>query len=242
MTLSLQSCWPLVCGHHAWPRRLQRRPPRLRHRPSKNDYSKPTPGCAVRAAPTTRAPIDLTTTVVMADGTMSRETWAADPKAPIDCFYVYPTVSTDPTPNSDMTAGAEERNVIRQQFARFASQCRPFAPLYRQVTLRGLRALLAGGTPPLLDTRRRVRRCARCLELLPEERQRRPRRRAHRALAGLVRPDAAHRARDRRQAGPVAHRSRRFCSARTSPCRKARMSAARFRRCRSAAPATRPAA
>ena len=34
-----------------------------------------------------------------------------------------------------MTAGNEERNVIRQQFARFASQCRTFAPLYRQVTL-----------------------------------------------------------------------------------------------------------
>ena len=36
-----------------------------------------------------------------------------------------------------MTAGNEERNVVRQQFARFASQCRPFAPLYRQVTLNG---------------------------------------------------------------------------------------------------------
>ena len=31
---------------------------------------------------------------------MTRETWAADPKAPIDCFYVYPTISTDTTDNS----------------------------------------------------------------------------------------------------------------------------------------------
>src|SRR6188508_2248085 len=33
--------------------------------------------------------VDLTTTVVAADGTMTKETWAADPKAPIDCFYIY---------------------------------------------------------------------------------------------------------------------------------------------------------
>ena len=81
----------------------------------------------------------------MADGQLSRETWTADPNAPIDCFYVYPTVSTDTAPNSDMTADAAELNVIRQQFARFASKCRPYAPLYRQVTLAGLRSRLAGG-------------------------------------------------------------------------------------------------
>lgn len=89
--------------------------------------------------------IDLTTTVVAADGSLSREPWTADANAPIDCFYVYPTVSTDPTPNSDMIADAAERNVIRQQFARFASKCRPYAPMYRQITLAGLRTVLAGG-------------------------------------------------------------------------------------------------
>ena len=89
--------------------------------------------------------IDLTTTVVAADGTMTRETWAADPKAPVDCFYVYPTISTDPTDNSDMTADPAELNVVAQQFARFGSKCRPFAPLYRQMTLVGLRKRLAGG-------------------------------------------------------------------------------------------------
>ena len=58
------------------------------------------------------------------DGTTTREAFTANPSPPIDCFYVYPTVSMDPPPNSDMTAGNEERNVIRQQFARFRSQCR----------------------------------------------------------------------------------------------------------------------
>src|SRR5215218_10451458 len=53
--------------------------------------------------------VDLTTTIVTANGKLKRETWAADPKAAIDCFYVYPTVSTDQTPNSDMIAGAEEK-------------------------------------------------------------------------------------------------------------------------------------
>ena len=89
--------------------------------------------------------VDLTSTVIKADGSMSREAWTADAKAPIDCFYVYPTVSTDLTANSDMTADPAELNVIRQQFARFASKCRPYAPLYRQVTLAGLRRILGGG-------------------------------------------------------------------------------------------------
>jgi hypothetical protein len=87
--------------------------------------------------------VDLTTTVVAADGTLTQEAFTADPKAPIDCFYVYPTVSADATPNSDMSQDPPEKNVIVQQFARFASHCRPFAPMYRQITLRGLQVALA---------------------------------------------------------------------------------------------------
>ena len=89
--------------------------------------------------------IDETTTIVAASGKLTRETWKASPNASIDCFYVYPTVSTDQTPNSDMTADPAELNVIRQQFARFASVCKPYAPMYRQITLAGLRRMLAGG-------------------------------------------------------------------------------------------------
>jgi hypothetical protein len=44
--------------------------------------------------------VDLSTTVVTADGKLSVEKWSLNPKAPIDCFYVYPTVSNDPTPNT----------------------------------------------------------------------------------------------------------------------------------------------
>ena len=48
-----------------------------------------------------------------------------------------------------MTADPAELNVVATQFARFASKCRPFAPLYRQVTLAGLRAVMAKGAPAL---------------------------------------------------------------------------------------------
>ena len=87
--------------------------------------------------------VDLSTTVIAADGKLTREAFTANPNPAIDCFYVYPTVSLDPGGNSDMVAGPEERNVIRAQFARFQSVCRPFAPLYRQFTLTALRAAAA---------------------------------------------------------------------------------------------------
>ena len=90
--------------------------------------------------------VDLTTTIVAADGTLTREEFTANPKAAIDCFYVYPTVSTDTGTSSDMTPDPAEKNVVLQQFARFASKCRTFAPMYRQMTLAGLRQRLSGGT------------------------------------------------------------------------------------------------
>jgi hypothetical protein len=89
--------------------------------------------------------VNLDTTIVRANGSFAREAWKGEPNAPIDCFYVYPTVSTDPTPFSDMTADPAELNVVRQQFARFGSVCRTYAPLYRQVTLAGLRRAIASG-------------------------------------------------------------------------------------------------
>ena len=88
--------------------------------------------------------VDQSATIVAADGTLTREDWKANPNAPIDCFYVYPTVSTDPGGNSDMNAGPEENGVVRSQLARFASQCRVYAPLYRQATLTALRAATTG--------------------------------------------------------------------------------------------------
>jgi hypothetical protein len=84
--------------------------------------------------------VDLDATVIQADGTMTVERFHADPNAPIDCFYVYPTVSRQRTPNADMTIEAAETNVVLHQFARFGAKCRLYAPMYRQVTL----AVIAG--------------------------------------------------------------------------------------------------
>ncbi|MEP7341895.1 MAG: DUF3089 domain-containing protein [Acidobacteriota bacterium] len=110
---------------------------------SKNDYGKGETWLC-RPGRQDACAVDLTTTIVAANGKLTEEKWTANQKAPIDCFYVYPTVSNDPTPNSDMNAGPEEKNVIQHQFARFGSQCKVYAPLYRQVTLTALRANLSG--------------------------------------------------------------------------------------------------
>ncbi|HZP67642.1 MAG TPA: DUF3089 domain-containing protein [Rudaea sp.] len=88
--------------------------------------------------------VDLTATVVAAGGKTSRELFHAAANPPIDCFYVYPTVSMEPTPNADMAIGPEERGVVRLQFARFASKCRLYAPVYRQMTIEQLRKAVSG--------------------------------------------------------------------------------------------------
>jgi hypothetical protein len=75
-------------------------------------------------------------------GSTGRSSVAKD--APLDCFYVYPTVSRDRGLNSDMSAGGDERIAAETQFARFASVCRPFAPIYRQMTVASIAAYATG--------------------------------------------------------------------------------------------------
>ena len=115
----------------------------------KNDYSD---GRAWLCRPgrTDACAVDQNTTIVAADGTLTREEFKADPNPPIDCFYVYPTVSSDPSGNSDMNIDPAERGVVRSQFARFGAACRLFAPMYRQITLAALRSSIAG-TPMQVD-------------------------------------------------------------------------------------------
>jgi len=92
---------------------------------------------------------DLSTTVISAEGKLTLEPWSADPNAPIDCFYVYPTVSKVRAGNSDMIARMEEKEVARRQFARFGSKCRLYAPIYRQATVTALRAAVIGVPLPV---------------------------------------------------------------------------------------------
>jgi hypothetical protein len=88
-------------------------------------------------------------TIVAVDGSLTRETFHPAKNPPIDCFYVYPTVSNEPGGNSDLTITGAEKLVVDAQFARFASKCRLFAPMYRQVTLTALRAMIAGKPLPM---------------------------------------------------------------------------------------------
>ena len=74
-------------------------------------------------------------------GSVGKSSVAKDP--PIDCFYVYPTVSRDQGMNSDLNV-SEERSATEVQFARFASVCRTFAPIYRQMTVGAVVAYSAG--------------------------------------------------------------------------------------------------
>jgi hypothetical protein len=115
--------------------------------PSPNDYSKLENWLCLPGRQDA-CDVDLTTTVIAADGALSTEPWkaAADPK--VDCFYVYPTVSLEPMINSDMTQGSTEKSVVRAQFARFGEVCRPFAPMYRQVTMFGLLKRMSGTPIP----------------------------------------------------------------------------------------------
>ena len=82
--------------------------------------------------------VNLDTTVIAPDGSRSVQhtSAATDPK--IDCFYIYPTVSTATTLNQPLKPEPTIVATARAQVARFASVCRLFVPLYRQVTVYGL--------------------------------------------------------------------------------------------------------
>ena len=78
---------------------------------------------------------DLTTTVVGRNGAAHavRSAPATDP--PVDCFYVYPTVSLQKTANANLHVDAAEREVAVAQASRFSQVCRVYAPMYRQITV-----------------------------------------------------------------------------------------------------------
>jgi Protein of unknown function (DUF3089) len=93
---------------------------------------------------------DEDATIVQADGTLTVEKFKPVKDAPVDCFYVYPTVSLQQTGNADMRADPEETRVVAQQFARFGAVCQTYAPLYRQTTIKAMFARL-GGQPTDAD-------------------------------------------------------------------------------------------
>jgi hypothetical protein len=78
----------------------------------------------------------LSTTVFSTSITQLAVTSPKPVKQPaIDCFYVYPTVSDQPTENANLHIDPVERSIALYQAARYSQYCRVFAPMYRQVTL-----------------------------------------------------------------------------------------------------------
>ena len=124
-----------------------RAPPRPARAADDDPYAKAQAWlCRPGASDLCAAPV--VATVVQSDGSRATRVLKPNPAAPIDCFYVYPTVSEDPAGNSGMTAGPGEKRAVAQQFAAFASVCRPFAPIYRQVTIAGVEAVLRARAAP----------------------------------------------------------------------------------------------
>ena len=77
----------------------------------------------------------LQTTVITSDGAAKVVNTKLAKRPKVDCFYVYPTVSDQPTTNADLTVDPQQTAIARYQASRFSQRCRVFAPMYRQLTL-----------------------------------------------------------------------------------------------------------
>jgi hypothetical protein len=80
---------------------------------------------------------DLTTTSVAVDGSTTVRPAHSDPAAPVDCFYVYPTVSPARGANAPLAITPEMRGIAALQAKPFSQDCRVFSPVYRQMTFQG---------------------------------------------------------------------------------------------------------
>jgi hypothetical protein len=78
---------------------------------------------------------DETATVELGNGSSFVEHAKPASNPAIDCFYVYPTVSGQPTPNANLAIEPEETAIAVSQASRFSQVCKVYAPVYPQVTL-----------------------------------------------------------------------------------------------------------
>lgn len=81
-----------------------------------------------------------TTTVELADGSSYVERAKPRKTQPIDCFYVYGTVSGQSTENANLEIGPEETHVAVSQPSRFSQACNVYAPVYPQLTVAAISA------------------------------------------------------------------------------------------------------
>lgn len=76
-------------------------------------------------------------------------------RQPVDCFYVYPTVSEEPTLSASLEITPHVRAIAEHQAARFSQVCDVYAPVYRQRTLTALQNP-GGYTPEQLREASRI--------------------------------------------------------------------------------------
>jgi hypothetical protein len=88
----------------------------------------------------------LATTIITASGGRSIVNASPSKSTKFDCFYVYPTVSTESGSNADLQVQSNERLVAQAQASRFSTLCRVWAPMYRQETLPALLSSNAAAT------------------------------------------------------------------------------------------------
>ena len=86
--------------------------------------------------------------MVPARGARTTQSAQASPGSAFDCFYVYPTVSTEPADNADLRVQRAEVDAAIAQASRFSQVCRVWAPMYRQVTESGLLTGFDADTQP----------------------------------------------------------------------------------------------
>ena len=66
---------------------------------------------------------------------------------PIDCFYVYPTVSSQGTINANEEINPEEIAIAESQASRFSQVCKVYAPIYPQLTIPAINGYLGEVKP-----------------------------------------------------------------------------------------------
>ena len=114
-------------------------PQRPPHRP------KP-PGCAGRGSPNNPCLNSEETTVELGNGKSFIEKAKPAKNPPIDCFYVYPTVSSQFTQNANDEIDPEELAIAESQASRFSQVCKVYAPIYPQLTIPAINT--PGGVTP----------------------------------------------------------------------------------------------
>jgi hypothetical protein len=92
----------------------------------------------------------LSTTFVTASGAQTVRTIRPATSSAFDCFYIYPTVSSQPTANANLQIQPAEIGAAIAQASQFSQLCQIWAPMYRQRTASSLAAGL--GSNPRADT------------------------------------------------------------------------------------------